>query len=208
MRTIAIGTLSRILCASGDTTVLYRTLLCAAGVLLVAVPAAAQPKTREFGQLGVVSEHGEWPSPEAVVRDLRSPDVNIRLKALALAGVSEGLRHRAVYSTSGSPATMIGYEVVRPTQVALRYAALGTDEAQQAILAVQVGQYGFATVATQKGNAWERVASAACWAYRSHTWRSKGVGSIRDLTDPLPAGFSWKAAPNCRRTAFREWELK
>jgi hypothetical protein len=114
------------------------------GMLFFAfLPAAAQPKPIDLGQLGMVTEHAAWPAPESIVRDLRSSNDDIRLKALSLAGVTEQLR---------------GNDAVRPSQIELRHAALGSDATQQAILAVQMGDYGFAVVVTPKGNAWERVA--------------------------------------------------
>ncbi len=45
----------------------------------------------------------------------------------------------------------------------MRYAALGSDETQQAVVAVQVSQYAYAAVATPKGNGWERIAQFSCW---------------------------------------------
>src|SRR6266567_310297 len=94
----------------------------------------------EIGGLEINHEHATWPAPESIVRDLRSSNEDVRLKAMAAVWVPEGLRR-----------------VTRPEQIELRYAALGSDETQQAIVAIQMGQYAYATVATPKGNAWERI---------------------------------------------------
>ncbi len=45
----------------------------------------------------------------------------------------------------------------------MRYAPLGTDDTQQAIVAVEIEDYAFATVATPTGNGWQRIAQFDCW---------------------------------------------
>lgn len=111
---------------------------------------------------------------------MRSSNDDIRLKALSLAGVPEKLRNDAV----------------RPAQIELRYAALGTDATQQAILAVQVGQYGFATVATPKGNAWERVAQFNCWCkYDMSHFLDEFVQIARAPDLNVERALSWYYAP-------------
>lgn len=132
--------------------------------LFVILPVVAQSNFVELGQIAMVREHAAWPTPESIVRDLRSSDEDVRLKALALVGVTGPLQRKPIYSKPNAGALVVSNsEVVRPEQIELRYAALGSDETQQAILAVQVGQYGFAAVASPRGNAWERVAAFNCW---------------------------------------------
>ena len=45
----------------------------------------------------------------------------------------------------------------------MRYAALGSDSTQQAILAVQVSQMMYAAVAIPQRQGWERIALFDCW---------------------------------------------
>ena len=120
-----------------------------AGIPLFAILPAFAQSPDDFGDLVAIREHVAWPSPESIVRNLRSSNDDDRLKGLAL--FAGDLRH---LQNDG---------VLRPTQIELRYAALGSDETQQAILAIQVGQDGFVAVATPKGNAWERIGQFNCW---------------------------------------------
>src|SRR5258708_5037284 len=125
-----------------------RFLIQTTGMLLFTLShLVAQLKPiEEIGPLEVNHEHAAWPAPESIVRELRSSNEDVRLKAMAAVWVPEGLRR-----------------VTRPEQIELRYAALGNDETQQAIVAIQIGQYAYAVVATPKGNAWERIAQFNCW---------------------------------------------
>lgn len=69
----------------------------AAGILLIGLsPLWAQQKLVQFGQLTMNSEHKIWPSPESIVRDLRSSNADARAKALASVGVPEALRVRSI----------------------------------------------------------------------------------------------------------------
>jgi len=142
-----------------------RPLLQGAGILLVAcVAGSAQSKYEELGQIGMSREHAAWPSPESVVRNLRSPDAAVRVKAVVRVGF---------------PKKTLS-ESVRPTQFELRYAALGSDETQQAIVAVQVDQYGYAAVVTPKGNGWERIAQFGCWCkYDMNNFLDEFVGIVQ-----------------------------
>lgn len=77
-----------------------------------------------------------------------------------MVGVPEALRRKLAYE---SPTSMPVLATVRPEQIELRYAALGSDDTQQAILAIQVGDQGYVAVATPKANGWELVAQSGCW---------------------------------------------
>ena len=106
----------------------FRFLLQAAQFLSVALYAlAAQP---DFGYLGVDFTHSRWPSPESVARDLRSRDDGISRKALALLGAPEALLQVERDNEEQSHPSS--------RQVELRYAELGADHTQQAVLAVTV----------------------------------------------------------------------
>jgi hypothetical protein len=78
------------------------------------VPAQAASND-EFGSLIVSREHVNWPSPESLVRDLRSHDEGVRMKALSLIGVPEA-----------NARPLLTGKVIVAEQVELRYAALGT----------------------------------------------------------------------------------
>ena len=105
----------------------------------------------------------KWPSPESVVRDLRSQDEGLRFRALLLIGVPEKLARVPVWSNT-TPSAVVGSKVSKAEQVELRYAALGRDETQQAIVAAQVvGTYAFAAVAISGAKGWERIAAFSCW---------------------------------------------
>ncbi len=112
-------------------------ILCA---LLLTSGASAQQSpqpawTEVQGYVSVLREHVPWPSPENVVRDLRSSDDEARLKALLLLGLSDGQAHILDWSDT-TPARVIDRHVAMPDQVQLTYAALGEDDTRQAIVAV------------------------------------------------------------------------
>jgi hypothetical protein len=120
-------------------------------LLVLQTPAWQQAATAAAATAdNVVRVHQFWPSPESVLRDLRSKDEALHLKALERAGVPEAIRVRP-----SGPAT--------PDQVELRYAALGEDDTQQAILIVQVLDIVVAVVAVPKRGAWERIGLIDCW---------------------------------------------
>ncbi len=119
--------------------------------------------SEEFGQLYVQHEHLKWPSPASIVNDLRSKDEILRFKALVLLGVPENLA-RIPTMSNATPSVVTGSQVVKPEQIELRYAALGSDETQQAVIAAEVtASYAFAAVAVPKGDGWERIATSSCW---------------------------------------------
>ena len=115
---------------------------------------APSPKY-DFGYLGFVNGHVHWPAPELLVHDLRSQDEVVRLNALMLIGIPEEAARR--YSEHPP-------HVVKPEQIELRFAALGVDETEQAIVFVQYGgANGIAAVASPRTNGWERIAAFTCW---------------------------------------------
>jgi hypothetical protein len=128
-------------------------------LLLVTAPLVPQQKQVEFGQLSMVSGNAAWPNPESVVRDLHSSNEEVRSKALSAVGVSAALRRKLWHRDDGTSV----YAVNAAEQVELRYAALGSDDSQQAIVAVQIGDSAFVTVATPVGNGWKRVGQFNCW---------------------------------------------
>jgi hypothetical protein len=143
------------------------TVLRLAWLLTICVCAAAQdqkPVFEEVGYLGLFHSLASWTSPESVARDLRSPDDTVRLKALYLLGLPDKNTRQPIYATTQDGSTkLIGQKVVSPDQIDLRYAALGSDSTQQAILAVQVSQMMYAAVAIPRAQGWERVALFDCW---------------------------------------------
>jgi hypothetical protein len=139
-------------------------LMATAILICLSQCAPVEAATKEdFGQLGVSREHVKWVSPESMVRDLRAQSEGVRFNALQLVGVLDTLARTPVWSNT-TPSVVTGSRVVEPEQIDLRYAALGSDETQQAIVVVQVvGTYAFAAVATPKENGWDRIATFSCW---------------------------------------------
>lgn len=153
-----------------------RSLLFLLLTCLVTLAQKAKPgHVEEFGYLGVAREHVAWPSPESLIRDLRAADENVRLKALRLLGATEQQAHENVYGPyPGAPSPkVIGQVVVSASQIELRYAALGEDATQAAILAVQAGWWNYAAVAVPKAKGWERIAVSDCGRY----------GNLRDCVE-------------------------
>ena len=136
-------------------------------LLTVCVCVAAQEKKpvfeQEVGSLGVLRNRSSWTSPESLMRDLRSADDTVRLKALHLLGLGDQQAHEAVWASDGQEAKVAGWKVVSPDQIDLRFAALGRNQTQQAILAVQVSQTMYAAVAIPQRQGWERIALFSCW---------------------------------------------
>jgi hypothetical protein len=137
-------------------------LFLTVAVLSIALPLSAQAQPND-DELNFKRAHIKWPSPSSIVNDLQSPNSDIRLKALLLLGVPETAAHILTWSNNSTP-VVTGSEVVRPEQIQLRYAALGTNDTQQAIIVVQVlGTYAFAAAGTPGANGWERIAAFGCW---------------------------------------------
>src|ERR1700722_15225931 len=113
------------------------------------VAAAPQQSSWErIGELGVNRTHAAWTSPESLVRDMRSQDKAVRLKALRLIGADA---NEEFFADAG------------PDEIELRYASLGGGRHKQAIVLVEVSSYAYAAVAVPSLNAWERIAVFECW---------------------------------------------
>jgi hypothetical protein len=161
-------------------------------LLLISLSAVAQESTPapagDSGYLEVSHEHTPWPTPELLVKDLRSKDDKVRLRALRLLGFAEQETHTTIWAQT-SPAKVIGEAVVTPDQIELEYAALGEDATQQAILAVQASQkqLTFAAVAAPKADGWERVAAFDCWCkYEMYLGRDALAESVQVRPAPEP----------------------
>jgi hypothetical protein len=161
-------------------------------LLLIPLSAAAQESTpapaRDSGYLEVRHDHTPWPTPELLVKDLRSNDDKVRLQALRLLGFAEQERHTTIWAQT-SPTEVIGEAVVAPDQIELGYAALGEDATQQAILAVQASQkqLTFTAVATPKADGWERIAAFDCWCkYEMYLGRDALAESVQVRPAPEP----------------------
>jgi hypothetical protein len=86
------------------------------------------------------------------MRDLRSADDAVRLKALHLLGLNDGLGHEQG-------------RVVSPDRIELTYAALAEDATQQAVISVRLVdlQSMAAAVAVRNAARWKRIALFSCW---------------------------------------------
>jgi hypothetical protein len=156
-------------------------------LVLVSVSVAAQEPmpapAEDSGYLEVRHDHIRWPTPDLLVRDLRSRDDKARLQALSLLGFTQQQAHVAIWAQT-SPTKVIGEAVVTPDQIELKYAALGEDATQEAILAVQASQKQliFAAVAVPKPQGWDRIAVFDYWCKY-------------DFPDPLAESVQVRPAP-------------
>jgi len=146
---------------------LYSLIMSASVVALLAPSRTyAQPSNSVKDlDLEVRHEHALWPSPESVLRDLNSREEVVRESALFLIGLGRSQAEEAVFEQNSSSTTpkIIGQRVITVDIAELRYAALGEDTTQQAILSVQSGPMAFVAVVVPKTKAWERIASFSCW---------------------------------------------
>ena len=118
-------------------------------VLSSAVASAPEQSSWErIGELRLNRAHAAWASPESLVRDLRSQDTAVRLRALQFAGIDASREFIA--------------DAV-PDEIELRYASLEGGHSKQAIVLVEASSYAYASVAVPSANAWERIAVFECW---------------------------------------------
>lgn len=143
----------------------------------------------DSGYLEVRRDHAEWPTPDLLVKDLRSKDDKVRLRALHVLGFTDQEAHDTIWAQT-SPTTAIGEAVVTPDQIELEYAALGEDATQQAILAVQAfqKQLTFVAVAVPERHGWERIAVFDCWCkYEMFGGQDALAESVQVRPAPEPA---------------------
>lgn len=124
----------------------FPILLLAWSYMLAAAPQ--QSSWERIGELRVNRTHAAWTSPESLVRDMRSQDKAVRLKALRLVGTDA---NEEFFADAG------------PDEIELRYASLGGGRTKQAIVLIEVSDYAYAAVAAPSLNAWERIAVFECW---------------------------------------------
>lgn len=141
-------------------------LIIAFSVLIPCAGAVAQEAATD--DLFFNSERVGWSSPETLVRDLRSPNEQTRVKALRLFGLTDP-QIRLFNSAAGEG-----------VQIDLRYAPLGEDATPQAIVALAKDTYTFAAVALPKAAGWERVGVASCWCKYE-------ANPLRDFLELRPA---------------------
>jgi hypothetical protein len=110
--------------------------------------STAQP---DLSDLVIGRDHVKWPSPESLVKNLRSQNEELRSEAFLLLG-TPAQADTDVTDTSGIS-----------DQVQLRYAALGANNAEHAIVAVSVGNRLYGAVAAQTNGSWTRIANFSCW---------------------------------------------
>jgi hypothetical protein len=110
---------------------------------------ASEPNPkRDLGSIELNYAHLPWPTPESLTKSLQADDAKTRIRALVQMGVpEEGLAKIDE----------------RPSEVQLLYASLGTNDQQQAIVAVRIAPMLFGAVAAQENGAWHRVANFSCW---------------------------------------------
>ena len=121
--------------------------------LFVASSSAGQTASVNEADMGVRHGHATWSSPESVVRDLNSHEDPVRGNALFLVGLDENQIKELVFdqNSNSTTAKVIGKRVLTIDALELRYAALGEDATQHAILSVQSGPMAYAAVAGPQG---------------------------------------------------------
>ena len=150
--------------------------------------------TVETGYADVNQEHAAWPSPESVLGDLRSTNIDARLKALKTAGLTEQQAHEAIWSVGKvAPSKITGGAVIAPDRVELVYAALGEGSEQQAVLAFEVSsqRHSYAAIAVPRGKVWERIALIDCWCKYDVELSQDALAefvSLRPVPQPEPSG--------------------
>ncbi|MGC0771975.1 MAG: hypothetical protein WB543_03505 [Candidatus Acidiferrum sp.] len=110
--------------------------------------AAAPVDDVDLGYLTMNHINVPWPSPESLLENLRAKDYAIRGKALSLVGVPQ-----TTEAASSEP----------PQDTELRYADLGRDGTQQAVIGVRRDAMLYGAVAVQVGSRWHRIAAFSCW---------------------------------------------
>jgi len=110
---------------------------------------ASEPNPKaDLGSIELSYIHLPWPTPESLTKSLQADDDQTRIRALVRMGVpEEGLAKIDE----------------KPSEVQLLYASLGTNDAQQAIVAVRIAPMLFGAVATQERGVWHRIANFSCW---------------------------------------------
>jgi hypothetical protein len=124
-------------------------------------PASPAAFDEEIGSLQSRYDRAAWQSPEAILTALQSKQDETRLAAFGLLGAEGHDAYDLMHTKE------MDFEVVAdPYQSELRYAALGDDGVQDAIVAVRVRNRILVAVAVPKNAGWERVAAFryVCWA--------------------------------------------
>jgi hypothetical protein len=102
----------------------------------------------DLGHLVMNYEKVPWPSPESVLRNLRSNKYETFDHALALLGVPQTPEAASFYP---------------PQDTELRYAELAEDGTRQAIIGVRRDSMLYGAVSAQVGGRWQRIAAFSCW---------------------------------------------
>jgi hypothetical protein len=127
--------------------VLIAVLILTAGHSAAATASDQAPKV-DIGDLNHGKDHVRWPAPESLVKNLYSDDDQTRL-------------HAIVQITASKEPLSQYFQT--PSEVELRYAALGTSQVQQAIVAIAFGPYLFGAVGAKENGVWTRISSFSCW---------------------------------------------
>lgn len=102
----------------------------------------------DLGPLTINHSKVPWPVPETLLQNLRTKDYETFDKALDLVGV---------------PQTSQAASFDPPQEAELRYADLGVDGTQQAVIGVRRGPILYGAFAAQVGGRWQRIAAFSCW---------------------------------------------
>lgn len=111
--------------------------------LSIAAALGQSPASERVGTLRINRTRVTWSSPESLVRDLRSNDDQIVLRATHLLGVDE--------------------KFFAPDDIELRYVEFGPGRLKYAIILTSGLNEAFAAIAAPKGETWERFTVIGCF---------------------------------------------
>ena len=125
------------------------TMAMALALSLATSAQSSEPNPKaDLGSIELNYARIAWPVPESLIKNLRADDAETRIRALKQIGVPED-----------------GLAKIdeKPSEVQLLYASLGTNDQQQAIVAVRIAPMLFGAVAVPENGVWHRVTSFSCW---------------------------------------------
>ena len=150
--------------------------------LFAFAPKVLPQNYESIGVLGFVRDVFSWPEPEFLVRDLRSTDPSIRLKAFQEFGLDDTQSHKFLFWPNGSQKERV---VNTPDQISFHYAALGDSDSKDAVIALAIDdlQLNFVAVAMPTNSGWKRIATFSCGCKYD-----PGLNSFVELRPATPSG--------------------
>ena len=161
----------------GRLCITMGALQFAFGILAMAQsPQRPRGFTEEVGGLQSRYDHALWQSPEAILSALQSTTDGVRFDAFHLLGAEDEDAYELLHGKNGDAEI-----IATPWQSFLRYAALGDDATQDAVLAVQVRNSVLIAVAMPQNGKWNRIATFKCICGSNNSNDSYGIANGGDL---------------------------